>query len=158
MYNVKTIESAVLFPFINEFFQNQQNVRITVTGNSMRPFLREELDSVELSSSAFSDLYFGQIVLIKRKTGEYILHRIVFKKKNCFYISGDAQIWIEGPLFPEQLVAGVTKIWRKNKPLLPDNLPLKLLYCFWWLRLPIKLIITRLHIVIKKIIPGFLKR
>ena len=70
---------------------------------SMYPFLREDKDKVELAMTSFSCIKKGDVVLIKRESGEYVLHRVLKKSMDHFYIVGDAQQWIEGPLLPEQL-------------------------------------------------------
>lgn len=141
MHNIKTVKSDEFFPAIQELLQNNHTVRIIVVGISMMPFLRENIDSVELSVADFNELHFGQIPLIKRMNGQYILHRLVYKKKNCFYISGDAQNWIEGPVMPDQLIAVVTRIWRNDKPISPSSFLWQSLSFIWWLRLPARYIL-----------------
>ena len=136
MHRVKNVKSTELFPAISDLLKNNQKVRITVTGNSMMPFLREGIDSIELSKASLDELHFGQIPLIKRSNGQYILHRLIYKSKSSFYIAGDAQLWVEGPLLPEQLIAVVTQIWRKDKPVSPENILLRAISLIWWLRLP----------------------
>jgi hypothetical protein len=145
MSKVKSIKSAQLFPAISELLQNNQRVRIRVTGDSMMPFLRADTDSVELSAVSFKDLRLGQITLIKRTTGQYILHRLVYKKKDCFYIAGDAQSRVEGPLLPGQLVAVVSNIWRGDKLISQSNIFRRLLLFFWWLRLPIRYVLMKIY-------------
>jgi hypothetical protein len=151
MRNLKTIRSEDLFPAITELLANNQKVRITVTGDSMMPFLRENTDSVELSAADFNSLRFGQIVLIRRTSGLYILHRIVRKRKDCFYISGDAHKWVEGPLYPDHLIAVVTKIWRNNRQISPSNIIWQALSCIWWLRLPIINLLRIPYRLLKKV-------
>lgn len=131
MHKVNCIKSEYLFPVIVELIQNNQKATITVTGNSMLPFLKEVRDRVELSATCFTDLKRGDIVLIQRKTGYYVLHRVYKKEKDCFFIIGDAQEWIEGPLFPEQLIAIVTRVWRKNKEIKCDNILWRFLSMLW---------------------------
>jgi len=136
MRNLKTIKSEVLFPQVKELLDNGHKVRITVTGSSMMPFLRENIDSVELSAANFESLRFGQIPLIRRADGQYILHRLICKKKDRFFIAGDAQLWVEGPIYPEQLVAVVTKIWRGDRQISASNICWDMLSFIWWLRIP----------------------
>lgn len=114
MCEVKKIKSAEMFPVIKEILEGGGRAWITVTGMSMYPFLREEDDCVELSPASIDTIKRGDIVLIQRVTGEYILHRVLRRKKESFYIIGDAQQWVEGPLMPEQLIAVVTAV-KKNK-------------------------------------------
>jgi len=143
MRKVKSVKSADLFPVVSELLQNNQKVRITVTGNSMMPFLRENRDSVELSAAGINDLRFGQIALIRRNDGIYILHRVILKVKGSFYLAGDAQCRVEGPLMPDQLIAVVTNIWRKDKQISASNILWKILSFLWWIRLPVWFIFTR---------------
>lgn len=143
MHKVKSVKSAELFPAINELLKNNQKVRISITGNSMMPFLRENRDSVELSSAVIEDLRFGQIALIRRNDGVYILHRVILKAKGSFYLAGDAQCWVEGPLLPEQLVAVVTNVWRKDKQISASNILWRSLSFIWWIRLPVRFIFTK---------------
>lgn len=143
MHKVKNVKSAELFPAINELLMNGKKVRITVTGNSMMPFLMGNRDSVELSAADFDDLRFGQIALIRRDNGAYVLHRVIFKSKNGFYLVGDAQCKIEGPFMPRQLVAVVSAIWRKGKMISASNMIWRMLSCIWWIRIPVRYILTR---------------
>ncbi len=131
MCQVKKIKSSELFPVIKEILKEGKTVWITVTGNSMYPFLREDMDSVELSAATLETIRKGDIVLIRRLTGEYILHRVIRKEEDCFYMVGDAQRWIEGPLKPEQLIAVVTEIKRKNHQFTCKNPLWRLLVGFW---------------------------
>jgi hypothetical protein len=117
----------------------------------MMPFLRENIDSVELSSVGFDDLHFGQVTLIKRKNGQYILHRLIRKKKDCFYIAGDAQLWTEGPLLPEQLVAVVTTVWRRDRSVSPTGILWQTLSIIWWLRLPARYILSKPYRLLRKV-------
>lgn len=134
MQNISQVKSDILFPLVIECLSNGQKARITVTGNSMSPFLKEIRDSVELAGTQFDHIKRGDIVLIRRLTGAYVLHRVLRKKKDCFFMVGDAQQWIEGPLKPDQLIAKVTKVWRKGKEIECERLLWKI-PALLWLRL-----------------------
>ena len=94
MCEIKFVKSVDMFPVVKEILNKSISVSITVTGMSMYPFLRENIDSVELSDASFMSICRGDIVLILRKNGDYVLHRVLRKEKNNFYIIGDAQQWI----------------------------------------------------------------
>lgn len=116
MCEIKLVKSKAMFPLIRELLEHKQRVRITVTGMSMYPFLRGDKDHVELSYADYSAIKPGAIVLAVVDTREqYILHRVLRKNKNCFYMAGDAQKVLEGPYQPEQIVAVVTGIWRNGR-------------------------------------------
>lgn len=130
------IKSQDMFPLIVELLNNGQSARIVVRGSSMYPFLRENIDSVELTKTDFNNLRVGDIVMIRRNSGVYVMHRILKKEEKCFYMVGDAQQWIEGPLSSENLIAKVTAIWRKEKKILCSNKVWKLLSRIWLMLRP----------------------
>ncbi len=145
MCEVKKIKSAEMFPVIKEILEGGGRAWITVTGMSMYPFLREDVDSVELSPTSIDAVNRGDIVLIQRVTGEYILHRVLRRGKESFYIIGDAQQWIEGPLMPEQLIAVVTAVKRNKLQFSCQNKLWKLLVRVWINIVPLR------HIFLKGI-------
>jgi len=138
MCQVRKVKSSELFPVIKEILSEGRTAWITVTGNSMYPFLREDIDSVKLSAASLETIKKGDIVLIRRLTGEYILHRVIRKEDDCFYMVGDAQRWIEGPLNPDQLIAVVTEIKRENRQFTCSNLLWRFLVGIWIKILPFR--------------------
>jgi hypothetical protein len=131
MFEIINVKSKDVFPLIQELLLLDKKIRLTVTGTSMYPFLRANIDSVELYHKDFCQVYIGDIVLVVRKNKEYVLHRVLHKKKDCFYIVGDAQEWIEGPLNPEQLIAVVSSVWRRNKIIKCSSIYWRLLTLIW---------------------------
>lgn len=148
--SVLKVKAASIFPFINELLEQGQSIKIPVSGNSMNPFLHDCSDSVELTKGSFHQLSRGDIVLIKRTDGYYVMHRVYKKKRECFYMIGDAQQWIEGPLYPEQLIAVVTAIWRKDKRIPCSNKWLRLLSWLWLCLRPYRLFIFWVYNKVKK--------
>ena len=155
---VNRIKSEALFPVIIELIKNNQRARLTVTGNSMSPFLKEGRDTVEFSAVDFSQIHRGDIVLIKRKCGYYVMHRVYKKAKDSFYMVGDAQQWIEGPLYPEQLIAIVTKVWRKGREIDCNNVIWKLLSHIWLILRRFRYLIFGVYARVKRIRNKFFRR
>lgn len=145
MHELKRVKAAELFPVIEDIIKHENFVWITITGMSMYPFLRDGIDSVELSAASFDKMKKYDIILIKRDDGTYVLHRVLKKEKDCFYMIGDAQQWIEGPLRPDQIVAGVTAIKRKQKVISCENKLYKIAVSLWMLLIPIRHIVFRLY-------------
>lgn len=150
MCEIKKIKAASMFPLISEIIEHGQNTRISVSGDSMYPFLRDSIDSVELTKGNFEQLSRGDIVMIQRTNGYYVMHRVIRKNKDCFFIVGDAQQWIEGPLYLEQLVAVVSAIWRKDKRIPCSNRWWRLLSGFWIYLRPLRYFILKVHRYIRK--------
>lgn len=155
---LKLIKAAELFSLTNDIIEQGGRVWITVTGMSMYPFLKEGRDCVELSKTSFALIKKGDIVLIKRVSGVYVLHRVLKVHNDCFYMIGDAQQWVEGPLMPEQLQAVVTEIKRKGHVISCDNRLLKACVFVWMFLIPVRYKILKLlslaKLVVKKIIPN----
>lgn len=110
-----TVKSSVLFALIDELFKQDKHVTIAACGTSMYPFIRDGIDSIELRRGRYEEITRGDIALVLRKSGEYVLHRVIRKSADEFYIIGDNQNWIEGPLVPEQFIAVATSIFRKHR-------------------------------------------
>ena len=138
MCAAKRVKAVEMFSIVSELLQQDRKVWITVTGMSMYPFLREDKDSVELSYSNFNLIQRGDIVLIRRRCGDYVLHRVLVKESKVFYIVGDAQQWIEGPLEAEQLIASVVAVRRGSHTIDCKNLIWKLLTGMWLFLIPIR--------------------
>ena len=64
------------------------------------------------------------MVFYQRATGQYVMHRICKIKPEGYYMIGDAQKEIEGPLERGQIFALITKVRRKGKWMGPGD--------FWW--------------------------
>lgn len=143
MLEVKRIKLESAVPVLKEILDGKSRVRITAAGMSMFPFIRENIDTVELASARFAHIRRGDIVLIERKHGQCVLHRVVGKEAGAFYLAGDAQEWVEGPLQPEQLLAVVACVWRNGKPILCTNAFWKLLSMIWLILLPCRPILIK---------------
>ena len=110
--NVLKIPADTLFPIVEEYLANEQEVVICVRGNSMFPLIRNITDSIKLKSASFDQIKKLDIVLIRRDSEAYILHRVCKKTPSAFYLVGDNQKEIEGPLRPDNLIAVVAEIYR----------------------------------------------
>ena len=66
-----------LSPLMIECLTQGQEVLLTITGNSMSPFLRHKRDQVVLTACDPTALEAGEVPLYRRDNGQYVLHRIV---------------------------------------------------------------------------------
>lgn len=151
MHTVLELKAKEVFALAEDVFSCGSSMWITVTGMSMYPFLREGKDQVELYPASYEQISYGDIVLIQRETGEFVLHRIIKKKSDCFYMVGDAQQWIEGPLRKNQLKAVVKKIKRQQRIINCNNPLLIVLVRIWILMLPFRYKLIKLNAKIKKL-------
>lgn len=138
MDTIKTAKASALFPVIQEILDAGGKARLTVTGTSMFPFLHDGRDSVELQKVYLPELKRGDIVLFQRLSGEYILHRVVRIEPHAFFVMGDNQQWLEGPLYPDQLIAIAGAVWRGDKRVCCRSFGWRFLSGFWLLVIPFR--------------------
>ena len=98
-------------------------VSMLVVGSSMSPFLCHKRDYIYFTKPD-RELRRGDMVFYQRDTGQYVMHRIYKRKKDGYYMVGDAQTQIEGPLRRDQIFARIIKVKRKGRIIEPGN--------FWW--------------------------
>lgn len=132
------IDSDQLFPLIRELLVANKTVRLKVRGDSMYPFIRSDLDDITLEYADFNAVKKRDIVLIKRRSGAYVLHRVCKITEREFYMLGDAQQDLEGPLYPEQLVAKGVSIVRNGRELRCDAWGMRLAAWIWLLVRPVR--------------------
>ena len=120
---MKVIDTNEYLSVIRELVQQGKEVSLIVTGNSMEPFLIHQRDTICFKNLE-SPIKVGDMVFYQRVTGQFVMHRIWNVKPDGYYIVGDAQVDIEGPIKREQIFAIVTKVQRKGKWLGPGD--------FWW--------------------------
>ena len=106
-----------LMPIIRAALERGQRVRMTVSGNSMFPFIRDR-DVVELEAAPAPQL--GDMVLVQTDSPggieRYVLHRIVrMDGGSAFFIRGDTQLNCEGPFTPDAVLGLVVTAWHKGR-------------------------------------------
>ncbi|MBE7037194.1 MAG: hypothetical protein E7403_07870 [Ruminococcaceae bacterium] len=123
------IEMELLLPFLKEMLAEGREVKMTVTGNSMYPLLRDRQDSVLLAKEEQPKKY--DIALFVRSNGEAVLHRIIKCGQDGFIMLGDNQYEKEGPILLSQVVA-VAKGFYRGERFIPFNTWWCRLYTFVW--------------------------
>lgn len=122
-HKVKVLEPEQLMPKLLEMLEVTEPVPLVISGSSMTPFLVHGRDTVYLSKEK-EPLRRGDMVLYRRDSGNYILHRVYRVEETTFTMVGDAQTWLEPGIRPDQILAIVTAVRRKGKVLQPGS--------FWW--------------------------
>ncbi len=108
--NHEPIEMQLLLPFLKEMLAEGKTIKMTVTGNSMFPLLRDRQDGVLLSAK--NQLKKYDVALFLRSNGEAVLHRIVAVKNQEYIMLGDNQYEKEGPIKESQIIAVATGFYR----------------------------------------------
>ncbi len=122
-HKVKVLEPEQLMPQLLEMLEVTEPVPLVISGSSMTPFLVHGRDTVYLSNVR-KPLQRGDMVLYRRHSGSYILHRVYRVEKNSYTMVGDAQTQLEPGIRPDQILALVTAVRRKGMLLQKGS--------FWW--------------------------
>ncbi|MEE0969932.1 MAG: S24/S26 family peptidase [Clostridia bacterium] len=91
-------------------------------GTSMLPMIRQGLDSVSLVSVSKRKPQKGEVILYRRNSGEFILHRIIRVNKNkSFDTCGDSQFTLERGVPEDSVTAVLDGFFRENKWVSADD-------------------------------------
>lgn len=141
-----------IVPIMEEIIKNGGKCKLRVTGYSMTPILKHLRDSVILKSPENRPIKKGEIVFIKRHTGQFVLHR-VYKiiDEKTFVMNGDAQQWVE-IVNNDQVIGVCSSIIRNNTEISCDNWKYKSIIKIWQFFRPIRNYIFKVNAIAKTII------
>lgn len=120
---MRMVDTREYVGMLRQLVEEGREVNLLIAGNSMSPFLIHQRDTIWFKAPD-RELRRGDMVFYQRADGRFIMHRIYAVKADGYYMVGDAQWIIEGPLKREQIFAIVTRVQRKGKMLTPGS--------FWW--------------------------
>jgi signal peptidase I len=110
----------LLMPMVCEILQDGARVRMTATGSSMRPFIRDG-DVVELEPLDPASVRPGDVVLALLENGKNVLHRVARAQEDRLILKGDALRSPDPPVLKDRLVARVASVHRGGRSLRLDN-------------------------------------
>ncbi len=113
MNHTRQVDTASYVGMLKELIEEGHQVTMTISGSSMAPFLISARDQVILQKPR-KEPRPGDIVFFTRDTGQYVLHRIHHIGKDGYYIIGDNQTQMEGPVAKEAVFAVVVAVIRKG--------------------------------------------
>ena len=129
----------------------------TTVGRSMRPFLRSGEDLMRIQARGEERLRSGDVVLYRRDSGKYVLHRIVRVREKDYILCGDNCWQLEPGIRDDQILGVLTEVIRKGQPMDVAAFGYKVKVNLWWLLYPVRAavlwsryILGRVWISIKK--------
>ena len=99
---------------IEELLAEGNIIQIRPQGYSMYPLFVPGRDEALIAPVQVNALKRGDVVLYRRENSILVLHRIWKRSGKQFYLVGDNQREIEGPLRPEQMKGILIGIIRKG--------------------------------------------
>lgn len=101
-----------VYPFIVESIKDGGQFILYPRGTSMNPSIYEGKDCVALME--ISEPKRFDIVLYRRKCGQFVLHRIMKVKNGKYIMCGDNQFVFEKGIERKQLIAVVNEIRKED--------------------------------------------
>ncbi len=130
---------------IEELLKRGQVIQIHPQGYSMYPMFVPGRDEAVIGRADTDKLRRGDVVLYRRENSILVLHRIWARKPEGFYMTGDNQMEVEGPLKPEQ-IRGVLLAFIKGGRRISVNNPF---YVFasrlWMVARPLRKIVRKIR-------------
>lgn len=147
---MKQVDTYEYVSVLKELVEEGREVSMIISGSSMSPFLCHERDRVFFKAPD-RPLRVGDMVFFQRRSGQYVLHRICRIKDGSYYIVGDAQTAIEGPVAREQIFALVTKVQRKGRILAPGDFWWEFFARVWGRFIPLRPVLSQIYGLIRKV-------
>ena len=123
-------------------------IPVPVAGSSMTPFLRPQ-DTVYLSRID-RPIRRGDILLYRRASGQYVLHRVRKVGKDTLDMIGDAQTETEYGVPREAACAIVRKVKRGDALLTPDSPLWRFYQRAWLMAIPLRPAAVRVREAMRK--------
>ena len=141
---------------IEKLLQEGKNIQIKPQGYSMYPVLVPGRDEAIIEPVGDRKLRRGDVVLYRRDPqvtgGILVLHRIWKRTEGNFYMVGDNQTEIEGPLREEQVKGIMVGLLRKGKYVSVQNPIYRIATGGWLLLRPMRPKIAKVVATIKKLV------
>ena len=147
---MKTVDTNAYISALRDLTEQNKEVSLLISGNSMVPFLVHGRDYIVFEKPG-RELRLGDMVFYQRDAGQFVMHRIFDKKPEGYYLVGDAQMHIEGPVGREQIFALVTKAKRKGKWIGPGNFWWEFFEHVWIRVIPFRRMITKAYMILRRI-------
>ena len=137
------IDDSINFELFLSVLDETDTVRIPVNGTSMRPFLKEGRDKVVLTKADADLIQKGDIVVYK-KGGSFLLHRVVSVDGEAFSIMGDNETTPDCGISHQAVVATVVSVERCGK-VIDKKHPMWRFYKIIFVNPPVRRVFHSLH-------------
>lgn len=146
----RIVAEADYLPVLEDLVSQGHEVSFLITGNSMAPFLIHARDHI-LIAKPQHPMKKGDMAFFRRKNGKYVMHRIcLVDRDGNYYLIGDAQNQVEGPIQPEQVFGKITAVCRNGKWIRPGDFWWEFFEHFWLKIIPLRRMICIVYAFISK--------
>ena len=118
----------------------------TSVGNSMLPFLRERKDTIVIQKQ---EQYKKFDVVLYKRNGNYVLHRIIKVLPETFHIRGD-NCYYDEYVKHNEIIGVMVECYRGEKKVNLNSIFYKLYVCIRVYSYPIRSVFNKIKIKIKQ--------
>lgn len=137
---------------IEELLDSGKAVRIKPQGYSMYPVIVPGRDEAVIQKEEPARLKRGDVALYRRDKSILVIHRICRKDESGFYMVGDNQTEIEGPLRPDQIKGKMIILIRKGREVDVRSLRYRIPCSLWLFMRPIRRPVSLAAAAVKRFI------
>ena len=124
------------------------NLIYTTVGMSMRPFLRSGQDLMVIEAVNGERLRPRDVVLYRRRSGKYVLHRIMRVRERDYVLCGDNCWNLEPGIRDDQILGVLTAVIRNGQRQDVREPGYRAKVYAWWLLYPIRACVFYIRFVI----------
>lgn len=121
-----------------------RTIQFTPVGRSMYPLLVPGRDQAVVAPIGDRTPRRGDVVLYRRDSGMLVLHRIWKRRRDGFYMVGDNERSVEGPLRRDQLRGILVGVVHKGRTFSTDSVPYRMVAGLWLRLRPLRPLLARL--------------
>ena len=136
---------------LEQLLHNGNIIRIKPQGFSMYPLFIPGRDEALIQQVPVTSLKRNDVALYRRAQGILVLHRIVRVASEGYYMTGDNQYEIEGPLRPDQFKGKLIAFVRNGKEISVKNPLYRFLSSLWLLMLPVRPLCFKLTAFLRRL-------
>lgn len=134
----KKIQLEEIYPVVQDVLNSGGTFSLTITGSSMIPFLAGGRDQITLFPIT-DRLKKNDLPLYRRKSGQFVLHRVVKVCRDGTYsCCGDHQWTLENGLEKSQMIGIARSYVRKGKKFSDRNIFYRIYRTIWTWMLPMR--------------------
>lgn len=137
---------------LEQLLKDGNIIRIHPQGYSMYPLFLPGRDEALIESACADTCRKNDVVLYRRDSGILVLHRICRITDDGFYLVGDNQWEVEGPLRPAQIIGRLTAFIRNGKEISVRQPFYRFLSSLWLFLLPLRPFCFRLSAFLRTIL------
>ena len=136
---------------LEQLLRDGNIIRIRPQGYSMYPLFIPGRDEALIQQADSTDCRRNDVVLYRRDQGILVLHRICRITSDGFYMVGDNQYEVEGPLRQDQIIGKLIAVNRSGKEFTVENPFYKFVSSLWLFMLPVRPFCFKLSAFLRKL-------